>query len=219
MQRGPTALAQSQTTGRLASPGGGGSFDSAIAPIFAIPGRAPRQDFAEPITFYFSGVEIREVLSTFADFAGLSIVPSAQVFGTVDADIQNQPWDIALQAILQQHNLAAREADTGIIFVNTLEELADREVIEPLATQAFRVNFVDAADLQESIETLLSDRGQVSVSSSANSLIVTDVPRVLDAVDQLISGLGPSRGLRSRSLRGSSSLIALISRSSEWSTI
>ena len=134
-------------------------------------------------------MEIREVLSTFADFAGLSIVPSEQVSGTVDADIQNQPWDIALQAILQQHNLAAREADTGIIFVNTLEELADREVIKPLATQAFRVNFVDAADLQESIETLLSDRGQVSVSTSANSLIVTDVPRVLDAVDQLINGL------------------------------
>ena len=186
MERGPTALAQSQTIGGLASPGR--RFDSALAPI-SIPGRAPRQDFAEPITFYFSGVEIREVLSTFADFAGLSIVPSAQVSGTVDADIQNQPWDIALQAILQQHNLAAREADTGIIFVNTLEELADREVIEPLATQAFRVNFVDAADLQESIETLLSDRGQVSVSTSANSLIVTDVPRVLDAVDQLINGL------------------------------
>ena len=169
MERGPTALAKSQTIGGLASPGR--RFDSALAPI-SIPGRAPRQDFAEPITFYFSGVEIREVLSTFADFAGLSIVPSAQVSGTVDADIQSQPWDIALQAILQQHNLAAREADTGIIFVNTLEELADREVIEPPATQAFRVNFVDAADLQESIETLLSDRGQVLVSTSVNSRVV-----------------------------------------------
>ena len=153
----------------------------------------PCQDFAEPITFNFSGVQIRDVLSTFADFSGRSIVPSAQVAGTVSADIQNQPWDIALSAILEQHNLAAREANTGIIHVNTLEELQDREVVEPLETQAFRVNFVNAADLQASIETLLSDRGAVSVSSSANSLIVTDVPRVLDAVNRLIEGLDLQR--------------------------
>ena len=148
-----------------------------------------RQDFADPITFNFSGMDIREVLSTFADFAGRSIVPSAQVEGTVYVDIRDQPWDIALQAILEQHNLAACEVESGIIMVNTLGELADREVVEPVQVRSFRLNFVDAFDLEASIATLLSDRGQVSVSASANSLVVTDVPRVVDSVEQLLQGL------------------------------
>ena len=148
-----------------------------------------RQDFADPITFNFSGMDIREVLSTFADFAGRSIVPSAQVEGTVYVDIRNQPWDVALQAILEQHNLAAREVESGIIMVNTMAELADREVVEPVQVRSFRLNFVDAVELAPSIETLLSDRGQVSVTASANSLVVTDVARVVESVAQLIEGL------------------------------
>ncbi len=186
MQSVPTDLADFPLDVALPSQGFG---PASFVPIGSATARLASQDFADAITFNFSGMEIREVLSTFADFSGRSIVPSAEVSGTVYADIQSQPWDIALHAILEQHSLAAREADTGIIHVNTLEELQDREVVEPPQTQAFRVNFVDAVDLEASIETLLSDRGDVSVSSSANSLIVTDVPRVLDAVGQLIEGL------------------------------
>jgi type IV pilus assembly protein PilQ len=162
----------------------------AVADVFDGPSLLiARQDFADPITFNFSGMDIREVLSTFADFAGRSIVPSAQVEGTVYVDIRNQPWDIALQAILEQHNLAAREVESGIIMVNTMAELADREVVEPVQVRSFRLNFVDAVDLAPSIETLLSDRGQVSVSASANSLVVTDVARVVESVAQLLEGL------------------------------
>ena len=190
MPVGPPAQPGLGSGGILAS-AAGGSASTVLSSTN--PDRLVRQDFADPITFNFSGMEVREVLSTFADFSGRSIVPSANVPGTVYVDIQDQPWDIALQAILEQHNLAAREADTGIILVNTLEELADREVVEPLQTQAFRVNFVDADDLQASVETLLSERGEVSVSISANSLVVTDVPRVLEAVDTLISGLDLQR--------------------------
>lgn len=162
----------------------------AVADVFDSPSLLiTRQDFADPITFNFSGMDIREVLSTFADFAGRSIVPSAQVEGTVYVDIRSQPWDIALQAILEQHNLAAREVESGIIMVNTMAELADREVVEPVQVRSFRLNFVDALDLAPSIETLLSDRGQVSVSASANALVVTDVARVVESVAQLLEGL------------------------------
>jgi type II secretory pathway component HofQ len=49
----------------------------------------------------FVDTPIREVLFTFADFAGRSIVPGSGVTGSISAEIRDQPWDIAFQAILE----------------------------------------------------------------------------------------------------------------------
>ena len=148
-----------------------------------------QQDFAQRITINFSSMDIRDVLSTFADIAGRSIVPSAQVTGVVSADIVDQPWDVALQTILDAQGLTATEGPSGIIRVDRLEDVVDREDVEPVITRAFRLQFLDAQDMLTSVETLLTDRGAASVSAQANALVVTDVPRVLDAVGILIDGL------------------------------
>ena len=148
-----------------------------------------QQDFAQRITINFSSMDIRDVLSTFADIAGRSIVPSAQVTGVVSADIVDQPWDVALQTILEAQGLTATEGPSGIIRVDRLEDVVDREDVEPVATQAFRLEFLDAGDMLESVETLLTGRGNASVTAQANAIVVTDVPRVLQAVGLLIDGL------------------------------
>jgi len=167
--------------------------------VSAPPQRVPTQsspirglflaDTAEPITISFQSTPIREVLFAFADFSGRFIVPSSAVAGTVNAEIRNQPWDIALHAILEAQNLAAQELGSGIIRVDRLQDLSSREEVEPLITRPFRVNYASAQELQPAIETLLSDRGRVALSASTNSLVVTDLARVLDAVEQLIGGL------------------------------
>jgi type IV pilus assembly protein PilQ len=163
-----------------------------VVPSSAAPALSPavvQQDFAQRITINFSSMDVRDVLSTFADIAGRSIVPSAQVAGVVSADIVDQPWDVALQTILDAQGLAATEGPSGIIRVDRLEDIVDREDVEPVATRVFRLEFLDATDLAASVETLLTDRGDASVTPSANALVVTDVPRVLDGVALLIQGL------------------------------
>ena len=146
-------------------------------------------ELAPRITVTFTNTNIRDVLFTFAEFSDRSIVPGSGVSGTVNAEIRNQPWDVALQAILESHGLAAQEAASGIIRVDELAALTEREAVEQLATRSFRVNFGNAQEMQGSVESLLSDRGRVSVSQSTNSLVVTDVPRVLEAVEELVEGL------------------------------
>ncbi len=161
----------------------------------AVSVRVPRwtgiaaSDLAERITVSFTDTPMRDVLFTFADFSSRSIVPGSQVSGIVNAEIRDQPWDIALQAILESHGLAAQEAASGIIRVDRLEDLTAREDVEQLTTRPFRVNYANASELQSSVESLLSDRGRISVSGSTNSLVVTDIPRVLDAVEELVEGL------------------------------
>ena len=167
-----------------------------VAPASAAPRVRPARwtgiavsDLAERITVSFTDTPLRDVLFTFADFSGRSIVPGAQVAGTVNAEIRDQPWDIALQAILESHGLAAQEAASGIIRVDRLEDLTAREDVEQLTTRPFRVNYANAQELQGSVESLLSSRGRISISGSTNSLVVTDIPRVLDAVEELVEGL------------------------------
>jgi type IV pilus assembly protein PilQ len=151
-------------------------------------GLAPQQ-FADPISVTYVNTPILEVLFDFAEFSNRSIVPGAGVTGTVNLDIRGQPWDIALQAILESQGLAAEELASGIILVDQLSALQSREEVEQVVTRTFRVNYATASELQTSIETLLSERGSVAVSESTNQLVVTDIPRVMASVEQLVNGL------------------------------
>ncbi len=143
----------------------------------------------DPISVSFAQTPIREVLFTFAEFSDRSIIPGADVDGEVNADIRNQPWDLALQAILDSHGLAAQEAASGIIRVDRLDNLREREDFEALATRSFRISYSSAEEFQEPVESLLSERGRISVNRATNSLVITDIPRVLDAVDELVESL------------------------------
>lgn len=162
--------------------------DMATQTQAAAPAPAPQQT-ARRITVSFTNTPIQDVLFTFAEFAGRSIVAGAEVQASISADIREQPWDIALQTILESHGLAAREADTGIIRVDNIDKLAERETVEPVETRPFRVNYATADEIAESVRGLLSDRGTVTVGAGTNTVIVTDVPRVLDAVNDLVGQL------------------------------
>jgi type IV pilus assembly protein PilQ len=165
----------------------------------AVPARAQRRpsgwsgiasdEFARRITVSFTETPMRDVLFTFAEFSGRSIVPGVNVAGNVNADIREQPWDVALQTILESHGLAAREYESGIIRVDRLQDLTERAEVEQLVTRPFRVNYGSAQDMIAPVESLLSSRGRISVSSSTNSLVVTDVSGVLESVEELLEGL------------------------------
>ncbi len=190
------ASSPSQAPTQVTSPtaGNGGALAERAAPAEAR--RRPAgwsgiasDEFSRRITVSFTDTPMRDVLFTFAEFSGRSIVPGSGVTGAVSADIRDQPWDVALQTILESHGLAAREYDSGIIRVDRLQDLTERTEVEQLVTRPFRVNYGSASDLQGSIESLLSSRGRLSVNASTNSLVVTDVPGVLEAVEELLEGL------------------------------
>jgi type IV pilus assembly protein PilQ len=147
------------------------------------------QQQATPITVTFKQASVEDVLFTFSEFSGRSIVPGADVSGAINADIRNQPWDVALETILSAQGWAARELESGIIIVDNLENLALREEVEQLITKTFRINYGQATEMVDPIEALLTERGSVQASQSANTVVVMDVPRVLADVEALIDQL------------------------------
>lgn len=168
----------------LALPGGQARGQEGSAPA---PGGD--QEIGRPITVSFNDAPVRDVLFAFADFAGRSIVAGPGVDGVVSAEIRDQPWDRALEAILATHGLVAREQEDGIIRVDDIGSLSDREAVQPLVTRPFRVSYADAVEVSELVAALLSERGRMSAGLGTNTLVVTDVPRVLDAAQELVEGL------------------------------
>ena len=177
------------------------------------------------ITVNFQDTDIRDVIASFATFAGRTIVVGKDVTGTVTAEIRNQPWDIALRAILQGQGLAASEdPSSGIITVDSYRNIASRQSTEPLVTQMVSINYANAASLMPTVKSLLQKdcvpgasvpesgpaanqgtscvaRGAVASDSATNTLIITETATRLGDILGYIKNLDvrpPQVGIKAK---------------------
>jgi type IV pilus assembly protein PilQ len=160
------------------------------------------------ITVTYQDADIRDVIAAFAVFSGRTIVVGKGVQGTVSAEVRDQPWDVALRAILTSQGLAAKEDQDGIISVDSYQNIAAQQATEPLTTQIISVNYARASSLIPTIKGLLSKecpiaapgssqpagtqckvRGDVTSDSATNRLIVTDVSSRLQDIANYVRDL------------------------------
>ena len=175
------------------------------------------------INVTFQDTDIRDVIASFAAFSGRTIVVGKDVAGTVTAEIRNQPWDVALRAILQGQGLAASEdAISGIITVDSYANILNRQASEPLQTQLISINYARASGLVPTIQQLLQKdcpqipssgnvasnarascvaRGLVAADSTTNTLIITETASRLADVLQYVRNLDvrtPQVGIKAK---------------------
>ncbi|MFN8579485.1 MAG: AMIN domain-containing protein [Gemmatimonadaceae bacterium] len=169
--------------------------------VEAAPAPAPRSPLFQQasqqarITVTYQEAEIRDVLAAFAAFSGRTIVVGKDVKGSVTAEIKDQPWDVALKSILEAQGLAASEEASGIIAIDSYDNILKKQSSEPLTTQMVSINYVSAASMVDVVKGLLSKdcapgassdtkdggasgciiRGNVAADSSTNSLLLTEV--------------------------------------------
>jgi type IV pilus assembly protein PilQ len=175
------------------------------------------------INVTFQDTDIRDVIASFAAFSGRTIVVGKDVTGTVTAEIRNQPWDVALRAVLRGQGLAASEdAISGIITVDSYANILNRQASEPLQTQLVSINYARATALVPTIQSLLQKdcpqvptsgnvasnarpeciaRGLVAADSTTNTLIITETASRLADVLQYVHNLDvrtPQVGIKAK---------------------
>lgn len=151
---------------------------------------APAQGSQQPrISVTFDRATIQEVIANFAAFSGRSIIAGKDVTGTVTAEINDQPWDVAFYAILAGQGLAASELPGGIIRVDSRQNLVAQDSLEGLATRIVKVNYAKASSLAPSVAAMVSKRGKVAADTTTNSLIVTDIASRVDTVEAFVRSL------------------------------
>ncbi len=157
----------------------------------------------ERLSLNFQDIEVRSVLQLIADFTSLNMVVSDAVSGNLTLRLKNVPWDQALDIILKTKGLGKRE-NGNVIYVAPSEEIAAREKLElesqqqvqelaPLLSEFIQVNYARASDiaglLKSSDNTLLSERGNVTVDERTNNLLVQDTAQKLNEIRRLVQRL------------------------------
>src|SRR3954471_5961034 len=142
------------------------------------------------ITVVWDRASIADVVAGFAAFSGRTIILGKDIKGEVSAEIRNQPWPQAFQAILSAQGLSAQEMAGGIIRVDNPSALASLDSLEPLETSVIRINYAKAKDLTKSIEgSLTKGRGKVIADDNSNSLIITDTRSKIGNLTDFVQGL------------------------------
>jgi type IV pilus assembly protein PilQ len=147
------------------------------------------QSQAARITVTWDNADLREVVAGFAAFSGRTIILSKDVKGNVSAEIKNQPWDLAFNAVLESQALAANVLDGGIIQVIDKRDLARADSTVPVETRLVRVNYAKASALVPSVASILTKRGAVVADSTSNALVITEIASRITRVEEFVKGL------------------------------
>jgi len=157
----------------------------------------------ERLSLNFQNIEVRAVLQLIADFTGLNMVASDTVSGSLTLRLKNVPWDQALDIILKTKGLAMRQRGNVILIAPT-EEIAAREKLEleaqkqieelaPLRSEFIQVNYAKATVLATLLKaeenSLMTDRGRVSVDERTNTLLVRDTGEAINSIRELVATL------------------------------
>jgi type IV pilus assembly protein PilQ len=142
------------------------------------------------ITVTWDRASIADVVAGFAAFSGRTIIIGKDVKGEVTAEVKNQPWPMAFQAILASQGLSAQEMAGGIIRVDAPGVLSALDSLEPLETSIVRINYAHAGSLEKTVESILTKgRGRVVADTASNSLIITDTRTRVANVTDFVRGL------------------------------
>ncbi len=175
----------------------------------------------QKLSLNFQNIEIRALLQVIADFTNFNVVTSDSVTGNVTLRLQDVPWDQALDIILQSKGLGLRK-NGNVLWIAPKDEIlakeklereanAALEVLEPVRTQSFQLNYAKAVDVARQLSGLgtvgaaapvagpagaaansariLSTRGSAIAEPRTNQLFVTDIGSRLEQVQDLIAKL------------------------------
>ncbi len=170
----------------------------------------------KPATFNFQDVPVRTVLQLIAEESNLNIVASDTVAGNVTLRLINVPWDQALDIVLRAKSLDKRQ-DGGVIWIAPQKELADYEqatqdariALEQrvdMVTEYIPINYGNASDMAKLLTEeakgsnsgggssassaqrgFLSPRGSISFDQRTNTLLVSDIPKKVADIKQVIA--------------------------------
>ena len=186
-ERAPAVTSGPATAARVTTPTVGRSVS--IEEYLAAHRAEAAQSQAPRITVQWDNASIEDVVAGFAAFSGRTIILGKGITGNVTAEVKNQPWDLALYAVLESQGLAVQTLPGGILNVVSKVELARADSTVPITTRLVRINYAKATSLVPSVQSIVTKRGQVVADSTSNSLVITEVSSRIDEVVEFVRGL------------------------------
>jgi type IV pilus assembly protein PilQ len=156
----------------------------------------PVTDFmGRPISLDVQDADIGTVLRSLSSFSGSNIVASPRVEGKVTVRLEEVPWKEAMGVILRAHSFDYIE-ENGVFRIDTAEQLRgeklaverSRKQVEDLAILRLgmvTLHYANAEEIKDSLEKMLTERGNIDVDMRTNSLLVNDITERVDLITEM----------------------------------
>jgi len=151
------------------------------------------------ISLDFKDVDIDDVLRLIAEVSDLNIIAGDEVSGQVTIRLVDVPWDQALDVILLTKGLGfvrvgnvLRIAPSDVLKSEEearLQERRAKEKLEDLVVKLQPVNYANVKDVKKMVKRLLTSRGTVDIDQRTNTVILKDIPSVIDEATALIKAI------------------------------
>lgn len=167
-----------------------------------------------PVEFNFQGADVKSVIDAIANLSGASIVVGPRVEGEVYLRVKDVPWRAALETVAKTMGAVVIEEGYGIFRVvhpDSLQAQLEsrifpirylrpapnyRPVIESPYAQREQETAAagggedgDDFSLVRALRSALSPAGKLSYFRRNNTVLVKDIPPVLDEIDRMIKEL------------------------------
>ncbi|MDH7511962.1 MAG: type IV pilus secretin PilQ [Clostridiales bacterium] len=174
----------------------------------------------EIITLKFKDADLRDVILYLGDFAKLNVVFDPEVRGVVTCNLEDVPWDQALDILLRNNKLGKvlegnvlRIAPISVLTREDEEQRRlreSRELAGPLIVKTITLSYSKARDVMSLLNQKKSERGQITIDERTNTLIISDVKESLDLLEKLIAVLDtptPQVSIEARIVEATSTFI------------
>jgi type IV pilus assembly protein PilQ len=145
-----------------------------------------------PVSIDFQDADIRDVLRVLAMRSGINVIYGPDVEGTITIKLDNVPFNKAFETILALRGLVSQEQSSNILRVATPQKISDERAQAVTFTKIFPLNYAKAEEVKvnlDSVRQAEGRKGNITVDSRTNSLIVTDTPEGLTDCEKIISDL------------------------------
>lgn len=154
----------------------------------------------ERLSLNFQNISVRAALLTIAQFANFDLTVDDTVRGDLSLRLHSVPWDQALDVILRVKSLDKRH-EGNVMIIGPAAQMAEYEKqrlrnrneivsLAPLRTEYIQINYANASKVAELLKSeknsLLSDRGSVTVDERTNTLLVNETSDKMRQIYQLI---------------------------------
>ncbi|HEK85583.1 MAG TPA: type IV pilus secretin family protein [Candidatus Aminicenantes bacterium] len=153
----------------------------------------------ELISLKFKDADLRDVILFLADFAGLNVIFDPEVRGTVTCNLQEVPWDQALDIVLKQNKMG-KVIEGNVLRIAPIDVLSrededlrklkeSKELAGPVQVKTITLSYSKARDVQSLLKSKLSKNGEIVIDERTNTLIISEVRDRMELLEKLISVL------------------------------
>ncbi len=153
----------------------------------------------EKISFNFQDIPVRNVLQMIAQKMAINLVIGDNVQGNITLQLDNVPYDQALDIILKTKDLDKR-VNGNIMLISTFQDLIDRETKElkskedlrtlaAIEQETVQVKYAKAKNLTEVLSKFSTSRGSIVFDERTNKIIISDTKARIEDLKKKVETL------------------------------